>query len=112
MIIQKAAIGEKFANCDRGVELAEAYTTQANKSRAMALASRCASHHSSYKVLRERASRRMKQSTEPATPESTQPEPPHPQSPWKQPNPNPPPVNPRKIYLTTNPEPLSFPEPS
>jgi hypothetical protein len=83
MIRQKAAIDEKFAQCDRGVQLSEAYTTQANQSRAMALASRQESrlnrmYFSSYKVLRELQAARMKQSTQPAAPEPTKPEPPPP----------------------------------
>src|SRR5712691_2503147 len=83
MIRQKAAIDEKFAQCDRGVQLSEAYTTQANQSRAMALASRHESrlnrmYMSSYKVLRELQALRMKQSTQPEAPEPTKPEPPTP----------------------------------
>ena len=86
MIKQKAAIDEKFAQCDRGVQLSEAYTTQANQSRAMALASRHESrlnrmYLSSYKVLRELQAARMKQSTQPEAPEPTKPEPPTPPRP-------------------------------
>ncbi len=89
MIRQKAAIAEKFAQCDRGVQLSEAYTTQANQSRAMALASRHESrlnrmYLSSYKVLRELQAVRMKQSTQPAAPEPTKPEPPTPPPPSSQ----------------------------
>jgi len=89
MIRQKAAIAEKFAQCDRGVQLSEAYTTQANQSRAMALASRHESrlnrmYLSSYKVLRELQAVRMKQSTQPQAPEPTQPEPPTPPRPSSQ----------------------------
>ena len=83
MITQKEALTQKFAGCDRSVELAEAYTTQANRSRAMALASRCDArlhrmYLSSYKVLRELQAERKKQSTEPLAPVPTQPEPPPP----------------------------------
>jgi hypothetical protein len=83
MIRQKAAIAEKFAQCDRGVQLSEAYSTQANQSRALALASRHESrlnrmYLSSYKVLRELQAARMKQSTQPEAPEPAKPEPPTP----------------------------------
>jgi hypothetical protein len=102
MITQKAALEEKFADCDRSVELAEAYTTQANKSRAMALASRCDSrlhrmYLSSYKVLRELQADRKKQSTEPA-PEPTQPETPPPPVPVEVAKPEP--ANPPAIRPT------------
>ena len=80
MIRQKEAIAEKFAHCDTGVQLAEAYTTQANQSRAMSLVSRYETrlhrmYHSSYKVLRELQAARTRQTTQPAAPEPTQPEP-------------------------------------
>ena len=60
------------------VKLSEAYTSQANNSRAMALASRHESrltrmYQSSYKVLRDLQAVRMKQSTQPAPPAETQP---------------------------------------
>jgi hypothetical protein len=65
------------------IQLSVAYTTVADNSRAMALASRCESrltrmYQSSYKILRELQAARAKQSTEPAAPEPTQPEPPPP----------------------------------
>src|SRR5207245_3679087 len=37
MATQKAALAQKFAECDRGVQLAEAFATQTNQSRAIAL---------------------------------------------------------------------------
>ena len=65
------------------VTLSDAYQGQANGYTAMALASRCESRFhrmylSSYKVLRELQAARAKQSTPPAVPEPTQPEPPPP----------------------------------
>ena len=65
------------------VTLSNAYQGQANGYTAMALASRCESRFhrmylSSYKVLRELQAARAKQSTPPAVPEPTQPEPPPP----------------------------------
>jgi len=62
------------------VQLSDAYTRQANDSRAMALASRCESrlqrtYQSLYKVLRELQASRARQSTQPAAPEGAQPEP-------------------------------------
>jgi len=62
------------------VRLSDTYSSEANHSRAMALASRCESrfnrmYQSSYKILRELQAVRPKQSNEPAAPEPTQPEP-------------------------------------
>jgi hypothetical protein len=61
------------------IRLSVAYTTVADNSRAMALASRCESrltriYQSSYKILRELQAARVKQSTQPAAPEPAQPE--------------------------------------
>src|SRR6266540_1598642 len=66
------------------IRLSNAYTTVADNSRAMALASRCESrftriYQSSYKILRELQAARAKQSTQPVAPEPTQPEPPPPE---------------------------------
>jgi len=66
------------------IRLSTAYSSEANNSRAMALASRCESrftriYQSSYKILRELQAARAKQSTQPAAAEPTQPEPPAPE---------------------------------
>jgi hypothetical protein len=76
---QKKESERKFPS-GRIVRLSDAYTSEVNDSRAMALASRCEArfnrmYQSSYRVLRELQAARMKQSSEPAAPESTQPEP-------------------------------------
>jgi hypothetical protein len=65
---------ERRLDSGRVIQLSDAYTTQANDSRAMALASRHESrlnrmYQSSYKVLRELQASRLKESKQPATPE-------------------------------------------
>jgi hypothetical protein len=79
---QKAETEREFGS-DRIIHLSNAFITQVNNSQAVALASRCEArflrmYHSSYKVLREPQVSRMKRSTQPAAPETTQPDPPPP----------------------------------
>ena len=84
----------------RKTRLSEAYTAQANNSRAMALASRHEArlnrmYQTSYKVLRDLQASRLKQSTQTAAPEPAQPRRPGPAQ-RSPPKPGPPPTRPRK----------------
>jgi hypothetical protein len=79
---RKKGLGRRFPT-GRRAGLWDAYVTETDSSRAMALASRCESrltrtYQSSYKILRELQAARAKQSTQPAMPEPAQPEPPPP----------------------------------